>query len=77
VTVPFHTPAEVSLSGPRFSLRNRPHRLCPVSKASARARIESRGHVVDLAIGVVIGVAFGAIVASLVADIIMPIIGAT
>ena len=35
-----------------------------------------RGHVVDLAVGVVIGAAFGAIVTSLVQDIIMPLIGA-
>ena len=35
-----------------------------------------RGHVVDLAVGVIIGAAFGAIVTSLVGDIIMPIIGA-
>jgi large conductance mechanosensitive channel len=35
-----------------------------------------RGHVIDLAVGVIIGVAFGAIVTSLVSDIIMPIIGA-
>jgi len=35
----------------------------------------SRGHVVDLAVGVIIGAAFGAIVTSLVADVIMPPIG--
>src|SRR5436305_15260544 len=34
-----------------------------------------RGHVLDLAIGVVIGAAFGKIVTSLVDDIIMPPIG--
>jgi large conductance mechanosensitive channel len=34
-----------------------------------------RGHVVDLAVGVVIGVAFGKIVDSLVNDVIMPPIG--
>ncbi len=34
-----------------------------------------RGHVLDLAIGVIIGGAFGAIVSSLVNDIIMPPIG--
>lgn len=35
-----------------------------------------RGHVVDLAVGVVIGAAFGGIITSLVQDILMPIIGA-
>ena len=35
-----------------------------------------KGHVVDLAIGVIIGAAFGAIVNSLVSDGIMPSIGA-
>lgn len=34
-----------------------------------------RGHVVDLAIGVIIGAAFGKIVSSLVSDIVMPPIG--
>ena len=35
-----------------------------------------RGHVVDLAIGVIIGAAFGAIVNSMVGDVLTPIIGA-
>ena len=35
-----------------------------------------RGHVVDLALGVIIGAAFSGIVNSLVGDLIMPIIGA-
>jgi large conductance mechanosensitive channel len=35
-----------------------------------------RGHVVDLAIGVIIGAAFGSIVQSLVSDILMPVVGA-
>ena len=34
-----------------------------------------RGHVIDLAVGVIIGSAFGKIVTSLVNDILMPIIG--
>jgi len=34
-----------------------------------------RGHVLDLAVGIIIGAAFGAIVSSLVDDIIMPPIG--
>lgn len=34
-----------------------------------------RGHVVDLAIGIILGTAFGKIVSSLVADILMPPIG--
>ncbi len=34
-----------------------------------------RGHVVDMAVGLVIGAAFGAIVTSLVSDVIMPPIG--
>jgi large conductance mechanosensitive channel len=35
-----------------------------------------RGHVVDLAVGVIIGAAFSGIVNSLVGDLIMPVIGA-
>ena len=35
-----------------------------------------RGHVVDLAVGVIIGAAFGSIVTSAVQDIFMPVIGA-
>jgi large conductance mechanosensitive channel len=35
-----------------------------------------RGHVIDLAIGVIIGAAFSKIVDSLVTDMIMPVIGA-
>lgn len=35
----------------------------------------SRGHVIDMAIGVVVGGAFKAIVDSLVNDIIMPVVG--
>ena len=34
-----------------------------------------RGHIVDLAVGVIIGVAFGKVVSSLVEDLIMPPIG--
>ena len=34
-----------------------------------------KGHVIDLAVGVIIGGAFGKIVTSLVNDLIMPIIG--
>ena len=34
-----------------------------------------KGHVVDMAVGVVIGTAFGKIVSSLVSDVIMPVIG--
>ena len=34
-----------------------------------------KGHVVDLAVGVIIGAAFGKIVASLVGDIAMPMLG--
>ena len=34
-----------------------------------------RGHVVDLAVGIIIGGAFGKIVSSVVADVIMPPVG--
>jgi large conductance mechanosensitive channel len=34
-----------------------------------------KGHMVDLAVGIIIGAAFGAIVSSLVDDIFMPVIG--
>ena len=34
-----------------------------------------RGHVVDMAVGIVIGAAFGTIVKSFVADVLMPPIG--
>lgn len=35
----------------------------------------SRGHVIELAVGVIIGAAFGKVVSSLVSDIVMPPIG--
>ena len=34
-----------------------------------------RGHVVDMAVGIIIGAAFGAIVASFVGDVLMPFMG--
>jgi large conductance mechanosensitive channel len=38
-------------------------------------KFRMRGHVVDLAVGVIIGAAFGKIVGSLVDDVIMPVLG--
>jgi len=43
-----------------------------MSFSSEFKKIALRGHVIDLAVGVVIGAAFGKIVSSLVGDVVMP-----